>query len=164
MISHIRHYHHPCFISKKGVLQTAVSDIWLHHDTDHHHYHHPHHDITDHLRIGGCGKSLWKGAVDGRYCRDRPGFYDFYIFILQRLFSFIIFSFSFSYCKNCPSFMTFFYFHIADTIILTALTFLPPAQFHHTGCFFYWSALKMIKCQTPSKFWHLELFLMGFTM
>ena len=118
----------------KGVLQTAVSDIWLHHDTDHHHHHHPHHDITDHLRIGGCGKSLWKGAVDGRYCRDRPGFYDFYNFILQRLFSFIIFSFS--YCKNCPSFMTFFHFHIADTIILTALTFLPPAQFHHTGCFF----------------------------
>ena len=27
-----------------------------------------------------------------------------------------------------------------------------------TGCFFYWSALKMTKCQTLRKFWHLELF------
>ena len=25
-----------------------------------------------------------------------------------------------------------------------------------TGCFFYWSALKMVKCQTLRKFWHLE--------
>ena len=25
------------------------------------------------------------------------------------------------------------------------------------GCFFYWSALEMTKCQTLRKFWHLEL-------
>ena len=28
----------------------------------------------------------------------------------------------------------------------------------HTGCFFYCSALKMTKCQTHWKIWHLELF------
>ena len=28
----------------------------------------------------------------------------------------------------------------------------------HTGCFFGWSAQKMNKCHTLSKFWHLELF------
>ena len=28
----------------------------------------------------------------------------------------------------------------------------------HTGWFFYWSAQKTTKCQTLTKFWHLELF------
>ena len=35
---------------------------------------------------------------------------------------------------------------------------LNPIFIHLQGVLFYWSALKMTKCQTLKKFWHLELF------
>ena len=35
---------------------------------------------------------------------------------------------------------------------------LNPIFIHLQGVLFYWSALKMTKCQTLRKFWHLELF------
>ena len=38
-------------------------------------------------------------------------------------------------------------------------------ELDYTGwLFFYCSALEITRCQTPWKFWHLELFLMGFVI